>query len=332
MAQPSSSMVHVNGPLTNISIAYIQAASNYVADKVFPNIQVPHQSNVYYTFDKSDFLREDFGVKAAGAGPDMGGYDLDADSNYFAKVRAYGHMIPDQIRANADSVLSLDLSTTHLVMQKALITRERTFVSTYMTTSVWDTDITGVASGPTGTQVIQWDNAASEPLENIRAGMTEVQRNTGFRPNKLTLSREVWDILVDHPDILDRVKYSGGVGNGTPAQVTKEAVAQILELDEVLVTSAVNENAEKGATADVNFIGGKNALLTYTPTAPSLMLPSAGYTFNWSGFLGSNGSGIRIKKYRAEERFESDIVEGQMAYDQHVVSTDLGYFFTSIIA
>lgn len=332
MSQPTLSMVHVNGPLTNISIAYVQSQTNFIADKVFPNVPVQKQSDLYFLFDKDDFLRDEFGVKAPGAGPDEGGYDIDTASPYYCHVYAYAHKIPDQVRSNADSPLNLDTAAAQFVMQKALIKRESLFMSRYMTTSVWGTDITGVAANPGAGQVLQWNDAASNPIENIRAGMTAVQQSTGFRPNKLSMGQAVWDVLVDHPDLIDRVKYSGGVSNGNPARVSKEAVAAILELDEINVSSGVSNTAEKGATSATGFIGGKNALLSYSPRTPQLMMPSAGYTFSWAGFLGSNGTGMRVKKYRAEERFESDMIEGQMSFDQKVVSSDLGYFFSSIIA
>ena len=206
MAQPTLSSVHVNAPLTNISIAYVQAQTNFIADKVFPSVPVAKQSDVFYTFDKADFLRDEFGVKAPGAGPDMGGYNVDANSTYYAKVYAYGHQIPDQVRSNSDSVLNLDTAAAQLVMQKALIKRENVFMSNYMVGSVWGTTITGVSASPSGAQVLQWNDASSTPIENIRTGMDTVHANTGFRPNKLTSTQPVWSALADHPDIVDRVK------------------------------------------------------------------------------------------------------------------------------
>lgn len=332
MAQPTMSMVHVNGPLTNMSIAYVQSQDNFVADKVFPSLPVSKQSDLYFIFDRADFLRDEFGVKAPGAGPDEGGYDITNSTPYYAAVYAYAHKIPDQVRSNTDSPLNLDNAAMQFVTQKALIKRERTFMTKFMGTGIWGRDITGVASAPTGNQVLQWDNASSNPIEDIRAGMTYVQSLTGFRPNTLTMGQAVWDKLIDHPDLLDRVKYSGGVSNSVPAMVQKQALAQILELDNVYVSSAVVNTAEKGATEATQFISGKTALLTYTPKAPSIMMPAAGLTFNWSGFLGSQGSGMRIKKYRAEEKFESDYVECQLAYDQKLVANVLGYFFTAIVS
>lgn len=331
MAQPNLSAVHVNAPLTQMSVAYVQSENKFVANRVFPNVNVAKQSDLYYIFDKADFLRDELGKKAPGAGPETGGYGLEKSDPYFAHVYAYGHKIPDQIRANADSPLNLDVAAMRFATAKVLIQRERLFATTYMSTSVWGKDITGVVDNPTGDQVLQWNDAQSTPIEDIRAGMTYVEGTTGFRPNTLTLSRGVWDVLADHPDIVDRVKYSGGVGNGTPARVTQEAVAQILELDNVYVSGAVVNTAEKGAAAAVGYIMGKSALLTYTPAAPTIMEPAAGLTFSWSGFLGSQ-NGFRIRKYRLPEAEESDQVEAQTAYAQHMVGADLGYFFTSIVA
>lgn len=329
---PELSAVHVNRPLTSISIAYIMNQGLYGADRVFPRVPVQKQSDSYWTFDKDDFLRGDFGVKAPGAAPEEGGYDVDPDNLYFTPVYAYGHRIPDQLRANADSELSLDRAATLLVTQKGMIFREKNFVDKFMKTGVWGTDVTGVDAGPGAGQFLQWDDPLSTPIEDIRAGMTAVHSATGFRPNKLTLSQSVWDKLVDHPDLVDRVKYSGGVGNSTPAKVTKEALAQLLELEEVIVLGGVMNSAKKGAASDVGFIAGKGALLTYTPDEPSLMMPSAGYTFSWAAFAGSEGEGVRIKKYRLEERFESDMIEGQMAYAQKQIAADLGVFFNTAVA
>lgn len=332
MPLPNLSSVHVNRPLTQMSIAYIQAQDKYVADKVFPSVPVANKSDIYFVFDKADFLRNEFGKKVAGGKPAKGGYDLTTAGPYNCEVYAYAHQIPDQIRSNADSPLNLDRAAAEIVMQKALIAREASFVTRFMGTGIWGKDITGVASAPSTNQVLQWDNASSNPIEDIRAGMTYVESQTGFRPNTLTMGRAVWDKLVDHSDLIDRVKYGGGTSNTVPAMVQRQAVAQILELDNIYVSAAVSNTAEKGATGAYSYLMGKSALLTYTPQAPSLMMPAAGLTFNWTGFLGSEGSGIRVKKYRQPEEEEADQIEGQIAIDQRLVGADLGYFFTSIIS
>jgi len=43
MAQPTNSDVHVDAALTNISVAYVQNAADFVAGRAFPNVPVSKQ-------------------------------------------------------------------------------------------------------------------------------------------------------------------------------------------------------------------------------------------------------------------------------------------------
>ncbi len=113
-----------------------------------------------------------------------------------------------------------------------------------------------------------------------------------------------------------------------------------MEIDQLLVMDAVKntgaESSSEGAGA-INagesnaFIGGKAALLVYAAPSPSLMTPSGGYSFSWTGFMGAGALGQRIKRFRMEH-LESDRIEIQMAYTQKIIAPEAGTFFTSIIA
>ena len=48
MPQPTSSDVHVDAVLTQISIAYMQQAGVYIANRVFPSINVDKQSDKFF--------------------------------------------------------------------------------------------------------------------------------------------------------------------------------------------------------------------------------------------------------------------------------------------
>jgi hypothetical protein len=47
MPNPTQADLHVNVPLTNVSIAYIQKADAFIATKVFPKVPVSKQSDLY---------------------------------------------------------------------------------------------------------------------------------------------------------------------------------------------------------------------------------------------------------------------------------------------
>jgi len=326
---PTPGDVHVNTPLTNISIAFLQNASNFVATRVFPNIPVSKQSDRYYVYARGDFNRDEMQERAPATESAGGGYTLDNTPTYFANRFSFHKDIPDEVRANADAALNPDREATAFVTHKALIKREKMWVANYFGSSIWSNEYTGVASSPTGSQKLQWNDANSTPIEDVRLGKRTIAQSTGYEPNKLVVGRAVFDALLDHPDIIDRIKY--GQTAGAPAMAGADVLAKLFGVDEVMVMNAVENTAKEGQTASHSFIGGKNCLLTYATSSPGLMTPTAGYTFSWTGLLGSGAEGNRIRSFRMEA-LNADRVEIDMSFDLKLVSADLGAFWSGIVA
>lgn len=317
MTQPSISSVHVSRPLTNISIAYVQQQTSFVADQVFPNIPVTKSRDSYYAYDRSFWNRDEMAVRAPGTESSSAGYEVNADQSYYTPVRGFKVPIPDQQVSDQDDVLDARTDATEFATLKALLHREKNWADNFFTTGVWATDDTSQ----------DWSDAASEPIEVIRTAKRTVQQTTGFKPNTLVLGKEAYDVLVDHPDIIDRVKY--GQTAGRPARGTLEALQDLFEIERILVMEAIINNAAEGLTESNAFIAGANALLCYVNPTPRRRMPSAGYTFSWTGYLGATDRGYRIKNYRDEPK-AADIVEIEMAFDQKLIGADLGYFFSAV--
>lgn len=326
---PTPGDVHVNQPLTNISIAMIQNATNFVAARVFPNIPVSKQSDRYYVYDRGEMNRDEMEERAPATESAGGGYKLDNTPTYYAKTFAFHHDIPDEVRANADAVLNVDRDATTYVTQKALIKRETLFASSFFSTGVWGNEVTGVSASPSGAQVLQWNDANSNPIEDVRTAKRTIAESTGFEPNKMVLSRTVYDKLVDHPDIIDRVKY--GQTAGQPAMAGVNALKALFEIEDILVMNAIVNSAKEGQSAVHGFIGGKHAMLCHSATSPGLLTPSAGYTFSWTGMMGNGVQGNRISTFRIDTK-KTDRVEIEMSFDMKKVAGELGYFLKDIVA
>jgi hypothetical protein len=326
MSQPTKGDVHVNRPLTNISVAYFQDASSFIADKVFPNVPVEKQADAYFVIPRDAFNRDEMRIRAPGTESVGGGYDVDTET-YYAQVRAYHHDIPDQVRANTDSPLNADREATTLVTHKALINREVNFANKFFKANVWGTDYTGVAATPTGNQVLKYSDANSTPVEDMRRFKRTQQEKTGYAPNTLVIAQDVLDTLYDHPDIVDRLKYGNTSG---PAMADLADLKALFKIDRILAGTAIQNTAKEGAAESSSFIMKGGMLLCYSSPTAGLMTPSAGYTFSWTGFLAAGTNGTRVKKFRMEH-LESDRVEIQSAYDQKVIAEDLGAFFSDLI-
>jgi hypothetical protein len=331
---PTQSDLHVNAPLTNISIAYIQSEDVYVADKVFPRVPVQKQSDLYWKYHKSEWRRQDVQRRAPSTESPGVGWNVTTDQ-YFAHVYAVHKDIDDQLRANADSPFNLDRDATKFITNQMLLKRDQDWVDKYFVSGVWDTEITGVDAAPGAGQFLRWGEDGSDPIGDVTDAVITLREQTGYAPNKLVMGPRVLQALRHHPDILDRIKYTQrGI-------VTEDLLASLFGVQKILVTWAT-ETAPRGnlRTQDPNvaddnatyqFLTGNHALLVYANTSPSLMTPSGGYTFTWNGYVGGNDRGIRIKRFR-QEAIASDRIEAEMTYDMKIVSSDVGFFFNTAVA
>lgn len=348
-SSPSRGDVHVDAVLTNISLAFMQEASNFVARRAFMEVPVSYQSDVYYTYPRGEFNRNQMEERAPGTESAGANYDVDTQ-NYRCKVYALHKNIDDQTRSNTDSPINLDRETTMFLTMKSMLNQEVDWVGKFFggsglgfdatpDTGTWTFVADGVDTGETarnarvftadGTNnILRWNVANSTPIEDVRDARTVVLQETGFEPNVLVLGRRVVDVLKDHPDIIGRI--DAGQTPGGPARTMLENLAALFEVDEILVSNAIQNTAKLGATDSHSFIAGDQALLLYRPGSPGLMTPSAGYTFLWSGFSGANNGGLRIKNFRVET-IESDRIEAQVAYDHNRVAKDLGFYFNDIV-
>lgn len=325
MPQPSINSVHIDAILTNISVAYMQKQDNFIADKVFPIIPVDKKSNKYFVYRKNDWFRDEAQRRADATESAGSGYNLDTDS-YSADVWAFHKDVGDQTVANADAPLSPLREAAEFVTHRLMLRRELQWVSDYFTTGVWGTDWAGVASSPSTNQFIKWsDYASSDPLEDIEAAKETILSTTGHEGNTLVLGYQVFRKLKNHPDLVDRIKYT------TRDVITEDVMASLFGVDRVLVAKAVKATNAEGATAAYDFAYGKAAALYHVAPSAGLLTPSAGYSFAWTGVSSGLGQTIGTSNFRMES-LKADRVEAEMAFDNKVVGADLGFFFGAAVA
>lgn len=324
---PSRTQIHIDRALTNMSVAFMQDASVFIADKVFPVVPVQKQSDTYFIYSKEDFFRDEAQERADGAESAGGTYDVELAPPYFCRVKAYHKDVTEQERVNSDDPLRPDQDSTEFVSHKLLLKREIDWATAYFQTGVWDTELSGVAADPSTNQVLQWNVATSDPIKLIRDQKTKMVEETGYMPNKLILSPYAFNALCEHPLILDRIKYT------QKGVVTKELLASLLDVEEIYIPYAIKNSSNKGKDGVMSFIMGKHALLCYAPKAAGIKKPSAGYIFAWKGLKGAGAYGNRIVRIPMPWLgMETERIEGEMAYDIKKVSGALGCFFKDIVA
>jgi len=322
------SAVHVDQPLTNLTLAYAQSQENFIADKVFPTVGVSKQSDKYYLYDRANMNRTgDVEKLAPRTEVNRIGMTL-STSSYFADVYGLGMDFDEQTLANEDAMLDIRSAGAETLAMRLMIHREEQFASNFFVASQWGTDNT--LSGTS-----QWsDYTNSDPIDAVTLARRTVQLGSGgFKPNTMVVGKEVRDKLINHPDVLARL--NGGATVTNTALVTDAKLAEIFEVENFYVMEAVKNSSVEGVAESNAFIGGKNALLCYTPSNAGLMSPAAGLTFAWNNLEGVNNLGITVESFSddALKRQQiAEMIQVKMSYDMKVVGADLGYLFINAVA
>lgn len=165
----------------------------------------------------------------------------------------------------------------------------------------------------------QWSHADSSPLPVI----TDALDACVMRPNIGVLGRRVSTMLRRHPKI---VKAFNGT-TGEDGMVPLQFLADLLELETILVGEARLNIARPGQTAALQRVWGSHAAFIYRDR---LADANSGTTF---GFTGQFGSRVSSNEYDRNIGLKG----GQMVrvgeqVKELITAPDLGYFFENAVA
>lgn len=325
---PTRANTHIDRALTNISVQYFNDPANFVADQVFPSVPVQNQSDRYFVYLREDWFRDDAKERAMGTESAGGDYDVDNTPSYFCKKYAFHKDITEEERVNQNAPLQPDADATAFVVDKIRLNKENNWARTFFVPGVWYQDLVGAGTGSAGTSVTYWDDYAnSDPLKDIQTMATNMAEVTGKRPNTITMGRRVYDALLLHPDILDRIKFT------QTGIMTRDLLTAFFDVERIYVAQAIQNTAVKGRDAQMQFMLGSNVLLSYTAPRPGLRTATAGYTFTWVGLMGANALGGRINRIPIPIRgIGTERIECELAYDMKVISKDMGAFIQGAVS
>lgn len=326
MPMLTPSAVHIDQPLTNLTIAYVQDQNAFIADKVFPVVGVERQSDKYYIYDRDNMNRTgDVQALAPRTEVNRIGMSL-STSSFYADVYGLGMDFDEQTLANEDAALDIRAAGAQTLVNRLLIHREEQFATNFFSAGIWGTDST-----PTN---LWSDYTNSTPIKDVTNARRTMQlKSGGFKPNTMVVGKEVRDQLINHPDILARL--NGGATTSNTALITDAKLAEIFEVENFYVMEAVKNTSVEGVAESNAFIGGKHALLVHGPKSGGLMTPAAGLTFAWNNVPAANNLGISVESYSddALKRMQvAEHIQVKMAYDMKVTGADLGYLFEAVVA
>lgn len=301
--------VVVDPALSNVSIKYTN--ETFIADLIFPIVRVEKQTGKYYVYDKSN-LRVDKTNRAAGSGANEIDVGMAARGTFICDDHALKGFVADEVQDQADAALNPLIDETENITEKLLLDREITLATMLASTGnmTQNTTLSGTS---------QWsDYNNSDPIADVRTARTTIHTNTFKRPNTMFMSKTVFDVLVDHPAVIERIKYSQlGV-------VTAELMARVFQVDKIIVGEAGYNSAAEGQTDSLAYVWGKHCWLAYISPVIRLKMLTLGATFTYKTRI--------VKRWRDEDREGTYVRIGQDNYQQSLIAAACGYLIKNAIA
>lgn len=181
--------------------------------------------------------------------------------------------VPRELMRDASAVPGIDLGTRAIntVLRVMMLGHENTCAVVARNTANYDVNHQLALSG---TSV--WSSSTSTPSANIASGRQAIRQSIGVYPNTCMLSAKAAKNLEFHPEIIDRIKYTGR------DSVTPELLAKLWSIDNVVIGAAMTADPVTDVFGDV---WGPDVVLAYV--APSgggdasanAEEPSYGYTY-----------------------------------------------------
>ena len=177
----------------------------------------------------------------------------------------------------------------------------------------------------------EWDDADSAtPMTDVETARRAIESATGLRPNALIINRKVFHNLKQTDEIVDRLKYAGFDDMKT---IGANALAQLFDLDFVLVAGGYKNTADEGQDASIEPIwSDEYAMVCKVATTRDPSEACVARTFVWAEEAGmDNGEEICvvIEEYRTEDT-RSSILRARSDWDIQVIHAAAGYLLSNI--
>jgi hypothetical protein len=289
-----SGNVHIDVALTQVSVAWPN--EGLIGDQLFPAVTVKKQSDKYYIFGREAWLPENGDLRAAGTqANEIAGRSVSMDT-YYAQEHALQIAVTDEERENSDSPFAPDRDGTELVTSRLMLGREVAMRNMAQTAANYSTNHSVTLSGTT-----QWsDYVNSDPIANLRTAKSTIHSKIFLEPTLGVIPYQVMTVLEDHPDFLERIKYS------ERAIFSPELLQAVLGLGKVVIPGVGVNNAAEGQPVSVGYLWGKDVIIAYVPPRPGPRIPAYGYEYVWGTQY--------VDRWREEPR-KSDVIRAQRRYD-----------------
>lgn len=332
MPSPSSSLSTLRpelaGSLEEFDLAMDR--QGFIGARVLPILSVDKGSGPFGKIPVEQLLQNRETARAPGSGYSRGIWKFETDS-FAVEEHGAEEPIDDREAQLYRDFFDAEIVAAERARDVVLRNAEKRIAAAIFNTTTW----TGVSL--TTAVSTEWSNASSGvPITDVNAARQKVWDGCGLWPNALIINRRVFNNLRVNAQVKDAIA-SSGAGFATRARdITVQQLAEVFDLDYILVAGSAKNTANEGQAAAFSEIWDKEyAMVCRIATSNDIKEPCLGRTFMWmeGGSAPDNGMELPaiVETYR-DETVRSDIVRVRHDAHEKVLYAACGHLLSNITA
>lgn len=318
----SFSKAYLNQLLTNISIAYMTDANDFIASKVAPFLKVEKDTGEIFNYGKQA-LRITEDARAIGGAYNKVRFDVQKNSHYQLKDYGYIGEVYEEDVENADQPLNPETDETEMLTNKLLLAMEKRLAGGITTTSITN-NIT-----LTGTSKWSDYSGVSNPFTVIANAVDGIHKRTGKIANSMVIS---WDTLIalkNHPQVIARFKNVDVITE----KLVRDMLASMFGFENIYIGAARENAANSDVDAtNLSLIWNNMCLVYYSEKTPRQRSTTFAKTY-------SKRDGIEVVKL-PQDKLATDALERRVysmirvsaKYDQVIVDQSCAYLIVGTVS
>lgn len=319
MAVLATAPFTVNPELTAVAVGFKNTEDSLIADRVLPRVPTAEtfQWTEYDTAQAYTVPDSKVGRKSEPTQVTFNGtsHNDTVDDHGFDDFVPQRDMDVFNNMPKAAGAINPEMLSTMMLSNLILLSREVRVAGIVFNTANYDAGLQDTLAGND-----QWsDYVNSDPFEDLTTALDEPL----IRPNKMIIGGLAWTKLRKHPKIVQAV-YINPTGAGI---VTRQQLADVLEIDEIIVGGSRVNTSKKGQAAVYARTWGKHCALIYSSQIAAQTFQP---TWGWTAQFGPKFAGT-IADPKKGLRGGNTIRVGEQVKEV-VAAKGAGYFFEDVIA
>lgn len=294
--------------------------AGFVWNRILPVIDVAQQSGAFGRIPIKQLLQTRDTARAPGAGYSRGDWKFEADS-YATEEHGAEEPVDDKLAKMYRNYFDVESISTKRAFDAVLRNAEIRAAALIYNPTTFSSYTTALTN--------EWDDKTNAtPIDDIKDLKIAVWEASGIWPDTLLINRKQFLNLRECNQIIDRLKYQG-FQDVRSSQITANALAQVLDLREVIVAGEAKNSANEGQAVSIAPIwSDEYAMLFKQAQTQDMAEPCLGRTMHWS----EDGSQVMgtVETYR-DETVRGDIVRVRHEVQEKLIYVPTGHLISNVL-